>query len=274
MLEPIAEESEKPFRFLDLPAELRNHIFDMVFKEDKDIDIETFTSRYSSRRAVREGFRWHAKHLHMKWNAEDSNWDGQTPSAHSLLRVCKQINAEAAPIAYGSNQFGFDGLQELKAFLSSIGTMRRFLRHIALKWSKFHRTLATPAFHMLKDAKMLQTLSFGNQMIDDGCDSNPAYRSVEIQQLALNLKPMLKVLHKAQLSSEKPMNVSSIIRIAPESYYTICEDGEMGKNCKCNTFPARKKCRALLQHVEDVQTRLQKAIADTLGIEVASSKQA
>ena len=100
MLEPVHEH----FRFMDLPAELRNAIYNMLLKEPEGIKIKRFVSKFlSSQRAVRSGFR-NGSHKAMSWNKTEAKWEGQVPSAHSLLRVSREMKSETARLAYGSNQ--------------------------------------------------------------------------------------------------------------------------------------------------------------------------
>ncbi|KAF2165070.1 hypothetical protein M409DRAFT_24456 [Zasmidium cellare ATCC 36951] len=270
MLEPINDF----FRFMDFPPEIRNIVYDMLFQEAEDIEIVTFKSKFSGQRAVRRGFKRQSKHPGDTWNPQKSNWEHQTPSVHSLLKTCQQIKEEAAPVAYGSNRFSFNGLPELKAFLSGIGTMRQFLRQIRLVYGSYHHTVAATTFHKLKDAKDLQSVTFPHDMVCGDCRPERLGRkSITIRDVLVHTKPFLKAFHKAQKSKDDPVNVPDIICVAPETWPRFCEDGEMGRSCTCTYLGDPSSCRERLQHTKEVQVDFRKAVADELGIEVTSSKE-
>ena len=111
--------------FLDLPGEIRTQIYKLVLVFES-IETETRSSARSHTYncAGRDSFR------ELPFSRHYRNWRGTVRPALGLLRLNKQINAEAASVFYGHNEFRFtssNGRDTLEAFCRTIGeanTMR------------------------------------------------------------------------------------------------------------------------------------------------------
>lgn len=131
----------KPFRFLDLPAELRNLIYVFALVDQEPICFEYSFWHHSSSRIVCVSFQHSDSSNHdasfdsFQAGADQRvaafTWclwpvDSQSCRNIALLQTCKQINNEAASIFYGENKFAVFGQDALPGFLS------HFRAHISL----------------------------------------------------------------------------------------------------------------------------------------------
>ena len=125
-LEPIT-----PFRFADLPADIRCTIYSYLLEEDTSIKITTHTPTSKLRRPVRFGFRESNAHRGQKRNKEDGKWIDIAPSNASIVQVLKQLHKVAAAILYGGNKFELGYVGELPTFLKTIGDMTKLLQRVS-----------------------------------------------------------------------------------------------------------------------------------------------
>ena len=121
----IRYKTKSPFRSLDLPAELRNTIYELLFISPNPIEIwpETGEDLYDVRlreatiRSYQKQIKGHVLPL-------------------CLMRTYKQIHSEVAPLYYGHNEFRFSGVNGTAvacAFISTLGVRQsRFLKSITI----------------------------------------------------------------------------------------------------------------------------------------------
>lgn len=105
--------------FLDLPGEIRTQIYKLALVFE---GIETDTR--SSHRSHTYACAGPASYLQHEPSPNYKNWRNTVKPALGLLRLNKQINAEAAGIFYGHNEFRFtsaNGRDVLEAFCKTIG---------------------------------------------------------------------------------------------------------------------------------------------------------
>ena len=110
---------DRPFRFLDLPAEIRNQIY----CEYLMIGSIELSPTADDDNGNEKAFKYHM-----------NIYKYQTTSRLRLLRVCKQLNFEAAPLFYSENEFRFSSMHGhdiLFAFCRTIGKRNtRLLKNI------------------------------------------------------------------------------------------------------------------------------------------------
>ncbi|KAI9692095.1 MAG: hypothetical protein M1820_009530 [Bogoriella megaspora] len=115
---------DRPFRFLELPAEIRNLIYELLLisarqpvpmhKFEKSSGV--FRGRYD---------------FPGRLNPENEDWPyGAIPV--NILATCRQINKEAAPILYGKNVFSVQAVSyrlPREAYRVPAGTVAAFEKH-------------------------------------------------------------------------------------------------------------------------------------------------
>ena len=123
---PKYKKKEKSVRFLDLPAELRDMIYEMTLADTNGVSI--VGQQYNYRRIARRGkvFAPEAYHRYGRRSRGYLNAGSQeispisTDFVPALLAVNKQINAEAINSLYG-HDFIFADSTALHSFLAAIG---------------------------------------------------------------------------------------------------------------------------------------------------------
>ena len=173
-------QSQGGFRFLELPPEIRTMIYACITENEGPISISTHKRPNEARRPVLSNYN-------------------QPAFALNILRASKQVLKEVAPMMYSNNEFRFNGgLSDLKVFLDRIGSMRAYVRHIHIGKHGYQRTKATPAFHSLKGATDLRTLSFHHTSVSEQYSRWDYRRTVHTEGLAYTIGPLLKALRRAR----------------------------------------------------------------------------
>ncbi|KXT12602.1 hypothetical protein AC579_363 [Pseudocercospora musae] len=257
MLEPVTDH----FRFLDLPPEIRNLIYDELLLERNPVKVITYKAKGRARRAVRSTLQH--SHPGLIWNSDLGTWTGQASSAHVILQVNQQILAEAGPIAYGSNVFRLDDYRGLRCFLEGIGRMRAYLKHISLFSPIYYTTIATPALHKLKDAKGLVSLEYAAGMLSDSADT---YKGVTPQGLFHDCKQLLKSLHSHRKKHRASVDdVIDVVKITPGAW-VICAKARRGESCHCGSVMGEDGCKSRITQLEKWNKELRQMMVEEFGM--------
>lgn len=179
---------------------------------------------------------------------------------HSVLRVCKQMFAEASPIFYGDNQFSFTDPQELDIFLNQIGPMRKFLKSIKFRWfSSDFRAKRGNSFDLLADASNLRKLEIDRDVFNRGWRQFP----MTIKKLVKMLKPAMTQLQEQREATDAATSVLDIVRFKWTPWQHNCLNpkafGLEHRQCPI--------CRAAPAHCELLNAIIRFMLAEALKID-------
>lgn len=164
---------EKPFRFLDLPPELKNRIYSLLLEDN---------------------------------TAEELRPQYHTPAPNNIhpniLSTCREINAEATGILYANNVFAGRGESSVKYIMLSIGDSVKHLRHVEIFEGISIKVHFKPILLMLKSAKWLKTFKIGGVR----------FRYDTPEKLAKEIGPLIRALHKAR-KKEKEYTMKSVLHV-------------------------------------------------------------
>ncbi|KAK4544500.1 hypothetical protein LTR36_004072 [Oleoguttula mirabilis] len=210
------------FRFVDLPAEIRQMVYDLLLREEGHISITTHKQRGMPRLACRKvvetvsvGDKKVGRRVQARFNVLDT-----------LLRISKQVADEAATTFYGNNSFAFDNLSNMEVFLTGMGSQRKHLRYLRLAPDGYTASKARPTFTLLKDAAGLRTFAFDHNTI---CK--------RMKEMAADLKALftyIDSIHRSQKEAGESdvVDVLSIIKI----------EWDTEKCSQCSVSPTKDGC--------------------------------
>ena len=254
---------------MDLPAEIRTMIYGHLLEEDSLIGMSTYKPNQQKRRPVRESFvaGTYTARQGLSWDRESKKWKGHEPSAASILSVSKLLTQEAAPVLYGNNTFQFFNLGDLDVFLECVGNMRAGLRCISLR-SRYssrvwNNSKAPSVVRKLKDAKYFHTLTIGHDIV---CPGWPWDVQLSPEAAVSSIRPLLKVLHKAQKAGAAPNDVLDLIKVDFKKCFNCVQAGSV--RCRAHTSDLCKvECADLAAHCDVVTANFRSLVANALGME-------
>jgi hypothetical protein len=156
----------KPFRFVDLPFDIRLMVLELVLcrplpKKHGWIINPEYTSKRKDnyRKANRMPQRLTGKGPH-GWRLHTDRLD----KVLAILSVSKQVYEEAAPVFYRTNFFEFDSAVTLSRFLDGVPFRRKWIRNIVLHYDPaIHGHSCSRAFNLLKETKLRNFHLFLNE---------------------------------------------------------------------------------------------------------------
>jgi hypothetical protein len=185
--------------FLDLPAEVRNMIYQFVLVYSagrlRQVDIKKKETGPRSELAV------------------------------GIIRASRQLHSEALPLFYGQNTFSFFNPTQLGEFLEKVGPARSHIRHIHLNFVGTWVELKS-ALVQLKHAKQLQTFAVS--------DHAPLKlwsfgRATKLNKPMSIYLPWLKTLRKARDARGESTAVRDVFRFQVEGAFDgRCRQSKQG----------------------------------------------
>ncbi|EMC96609.1 hypothetical protein BAUCODRAFT_482606 [Baudoinia panamericana UAMH 10762] len=265
MLEPV--DITDYFTFTKLPAELRLVIYELLLLEPEGtIKLSTVKPRGLDRRSCWESIQM--AHPGMQWNKATGKWIGQSSTNMSILRVSKQLLAEAAPIFYGKHTFSAGTMSTLAHFLRTAGDMRQYIKHISLGASAYTATWARKLRSLLQPAHNLESFTVPHSLIcTEKLKGWYLRHCLPPSYLAALCAPMLKASATAHNGDVDPLDVQGILRLTVPSKCYHCRTGHKGGN-GCGELICNIECKDRDEHHQDLVKKLRSAVARCLGLTV------
>lgn len=124
---------KKIFPFAKLPAEIKNHIYDLTLKDEYGIYLVLKIKAYRrniirSTQAINDhagDARRYRRHVPRDSHIADTEAKAHLPAAlvPNLLLLNRETYAQTQPMLYGSNRFAVEDTTALHAFLALIGKL-------------------------------------------------------------------------------------------------------------------------------------------------------
>ena len=180
----------------DLPAELRLKIYALALVPTNITKIAAYP---------RENASDHYSNEVALLALESGQTQRKPHDKTALLRVSKEVSAEARPLLYGSFHFFFLSMRAFELFLEQIGPMKKHLRHVALGPNAYEHDIGPQgplfaatkrSFTMLAEATGLQT--FGISHFDFCRGNNLSKVSIGFDDLVVVAGQLLQAIHCAR----------------------------------------------------------------------------
>ncbi|GIZ37113.1 hypothetical protein CKM354_000057300 [Cercospora kikuchii] len=252
----LLEPSTEHFPFLELPAEIRQMIYNECFKDSRSMKIKLFPTKKNGLRAIS------CRRLldtPARFDQTTKTWVNKPASALGLLAVNKQIKDEAVSTLY-SNVFDFPDFRTCQIFLESIGTMLSLLRDVAFQRGSYQKSKARTLFFKLREAKGLRSLTFHFRDVSGEARKS----SVSTATFAADCKTMMTSFHKSRKAQDGLPGVLELVRLIPECKFCwlksigISSLAASEKTCNCEDF--KTEC-------EESQKDFRDLIAKSVGVE-------
>lgn len=265
------------FKFLELPPEVRNMIYDLLFvRKDSKVTFSPTKRSDQGNGSVSDlvgTWMWTKNGL----NRNRQDW---YVKGLGLLATCKEIREEAAGVVYGSNAFEFVKTTAMRSFLTTIGGRNRSLiRKVNTGW--IIQKDARAAANLLLDCKQLETLH-----LDLTYMTSPPYNSLKTPEkvvplFRLVLKQMFAYLYgkhvqTATKTKEKTFSFFTKGRVTWEvlgpPYRDTIEDKATRRECnrqmKARILEATNSKKVITAH----QSLVKKEMAAAARKEAATEK--
>lgn len=212
-----------------LPLELHQKIYTLAFSSSSDT---TEIAAYFRQRNTNSNPDEVALTV-----LQDGTFERVTNNDTALIRVSKQVSADARPILYGYQKFTFQNMRALELFLDQIGNMNQYLRHVALGPSGYDHDLGSQSqlfgatkrsFTMLAAATGLQTLSVSHH---DFCRIVHVPRNNKhISNLVAASAQLLQAILDARNAKGLKVDLASLLDIVKIELSECCGCAACGKS--------------------------------------------
>jgi hypothetical protein len=127
----------KPFHFLKLPGEIRNKVYDLIIP-NSHVHITGNNPNKDFERSQREDWNPMKKRPRFRLSGEIITIDDQGADPLGLLRVCRKMYHEAAPVFYSKTTPCFDSLMPIHKFLNLVPeSSLKHVRSLSLTMSHY-----------------------------------------------------------------------------------------------------------------------------------------
>ena len=236
----------QPFRFLDLPAEIRNRIYSLCVVEPKPI-------------LAFDG--WPASHTSYPPLSDYTLRYLFRQERFTITQVNRQISAEAASILYGYNTLEFNSTRDLGRFLTDRPTARKHLRQVNIiakySWGRDSVESLTRDLGMATNLQSI-TLDHKGFWVNALSDGN----RIQIGEFVEKVVPFLR---DWQIQNSD-RNVLNVIKLAGFEWCDTC----CGTVPKCSCHDAEGS-RCGRKHFARVEEALRKQIAKKVMVKTCGS---
>lgn len=247
---------KRHFRFLDLPAELRDRIYAYALSDqNRKIRIITHairpfgTPKISKIKPVQVGFDIRCRHRGLKFDKKSAKWIGAQRSPLSLLLVNKQIHAESVTIAYGSPRFTFFDVQGPNVFAQTIGQSIKYITAVHIVGANFAEV--KKICEALQRATGIRTISLSQRLILRSLRSGAEHSDDVYTWAAILNRAMSSMLLGAQATHRargRSWRALDILQVECTHYDTIHTVYGSNKNDKAKIKEFLAAFRELANH--------------------------
>lgn len=223
---PIRRRDAAPFRFLDLPPEIRRMVYRLagfpfsVLSPGHRIGLSIYRPKSGPPRLVQDWFRIPNTPAVVQSPRQQARKERhQRANGASVLYTNKQVSAEAAEMLYSDTRFTFLTVAVLEEFLRTIGSARRHLRHVVIDGC-LPNTQETPALNLLKEATRLRSFEIV-------CDTG----KLDASGLARHFHSLVAELQKSYKRLGYQSDALELVKFVHHHGYTASWDEKKEAGC-------------------------------------------
>ena len=239
-------------------------VYRYLVEETRPIRLASYKVIRKDRRPVREGFPYINPRPELGWDKNAGKWIGRTPSNFSIMRVSRQLLQEVAPIVYADNKFEFYVIDDMGVFLSTIGSMRRYIKHIKFSSiSCLTYSDARRSFNFLKDALNLHTITLDHRELCSPTESR--LQPTGFDCFIKDIRPFVKKLHSARKATDSSIDILHMFCIT----WQICRACEARPKTTCSGREpdCYGTCHDADKHCKHIEARIRTSLMQILKIQ-------